>query len=222
MLLLSNSGITVGEGVWGECPLRFFTGKFLLTYWEKRGEEKKWKWRTKGGKLYKWRWKIENGRGKKYANEQRTFSAFHFLKQLKFVLGLPKWKFSTGKKCFTPAGKNQEKWLCPLWKKYSCYATAFVATVVGNTGKGGVNEAIGAVSLFPVVSTLWVLLICVCSVRYYALNYAWVAAHCGIIYLSFNVVILATIACILKRGVNNYSPGISPDYKDLIYFSSVL
>ena len=40
---------------------------------------------------------------------------FHFWKWQKFVLGLPKWEFSTGKKHFTP-GKNQEKWFCPLKK----------------------------------------------------------------------------------------------------------
>ena len=34
------------------------------------------------------------------------FFAFHFSKPLKFVLGLPKWEFSTGKKHFTP-GKNK-------------------------------------------------------------------------------------------------------------------
>ena len=44
------------------------------------------------------------------------FFAFHFSKRLKFVLGLPKWKFSIGKKHFTPGEKNQEKWLCPLRK----------------------------------------------------------------------------------------------------------
>ena len=53
--------------------------------------------------------KVENGKqtGNKCDNGQRTFFsiclfiylfifAFHFLEQLKFVLGLPKWKFSTG------------------------------------------------------------------------------------------------------------------------------
>ena len=40
------------------------------------------------------------------------FFAFHFSKPLKFVLGLPKWKFSTRKKYFT-VGKNQEKITLP-------------------------------------------------------------------------------------------------------------
>ena len=50
------------------------------------------------------------------------FFGFHFSKSLKFVLSLPKWEFSTGKKHFTP-GKNQQKWLAPS-EKYSSYAPA--------------------------------------------------------------------------------------------------
>ena len=41
------------------------------------------------------------------------FFAFHFSKQLKSVLGLPKWEFSTGKKHFTP-GKKSGKMTLPL------------------------------------------------------------------------------------------------------------
>ena len=44
------------------------------------------------------------------------FLLFHFkLKPLKFVLGLPKWKFLLGKS-ISRREKNKEKWLCPLWK----------------------------------------------------------------------------------------------------------
>ena len=51
-------------GVQGaECSLTRLTGKFLLTYREKRG---KGKWRRKEGKSNKGRWKIENGRVKSY------------------------------------------------------------------------------------------------------------------------------------------------------------
>ena len=42
--------------------------------------------------------KIKKGKEEKLENEE---------KPLKFVLGLPKWKFSTGKRHLTP-GKNQE------------------------------------------------------------------------------------------------------------------
>ena len=85
----------------------------------KGGEEKKENCKREGGK-------IKNGR-EKLKNEERTFFflAFHFSKQQKFVLGLPKWKFSTRKKHFTPKKKKkkkkQEKLLCPF-RKNSCYA----------------------------------------------------------------------------------------------------
>ena len=52
------------------------------------------------------------------------FFFFHFWKRRKLVLGLPKWKFSTGKKHFTPGKKNLEKLLCPS-EKYNCYAPGF-------------------------------------------------------------------------------------------------
>ena len=52
-------------------------------------------------------------------NEERTlffffflcfaFFAFHSSKPLKFVLGLPKWEFSTGKKTISHGENNQEK-----------------------------------------------------------------------------------------------------------------
>ena len=58
--------------------------------------------------------------------------AFHFSKPLKFVLDLPKWEFSTGKKHFS-SGKNREKWLCPLRKKILlrlCFLVVFVCFFV--------------------------------------------------------------------------------------------
>ena len=37
-----------GGGRWGQgAPQRLLTGKFLLTYWEKRGKEEKGKWGKK-------------------------------------------------------------------------------------------------------------------------------------------------------------------------------
>ena len=44
-----------------------------------------------------------------------SFFAFHFSKPLKFVLGLPKWQFSTGKRHFTP-GKHSGKLTLPPLK----------------------------------------------------------------------------------------------------------
>ena len=45
------------------------------------------------------------------------FFAFHFSKQLKFVLGVPKWKFSTGKNAFH-AGKKSGKMTLPPQKNF--------------------------------------------------------------------------------------------------------
>ena len=47
--------------------------------------------------------------------EDLFFFAFHFWKQRKFVLGLPKWEFSTGKKHFT-SGKKSGKMTLPPQK----------------------------------------------------------------------------------------------------------
>ena len=105
-------------------PQRLLTRKFQLTYWEKkrqgkkekRGEnweEKKENCKREGGKL-----EIEGVKVTKWGEDFFFFFfffAFHFSKPQKFVLGLQKWKVSTGKKHFTP-GKKSGKWLCPLRK----------------------------------------------------------------------------------------------------------
>ena len=85
----------------------------------------------KGGKMEKKRRKIVKGKVE-IENEERTFFfcfvlfcfvclffffAFHFSKRRKFVLGVPKWKFSTGKKHFTP-GKKSGKMTLPLQKNF--------------------------------------------------------------------------------------------------------
>ena len=56
-------------------------------------------------------------KGERYENEQGTFLfsfiyffACHFLKPLKFVWGVPKWKFLPGKRHFTP-GANRKIFL---------------------------------------------------------------------------------------------------------------
>ena len=74
----------------------------------KEREGKTGKWRRKEGKSRKGRLKIENGRRKSYKMRRGLFFflAFHFSKPLKFVLGLPKWEFSTGEKHFLPGKKH--------------------------------------------------------------------------------------------------------------------
>ena len=110
-------------------PQRLLTGKFLLTYREKRGKKKRekgWKLRRKGGKL-------EMEAGKRQKKRWGLFFffffffAFHFWKRRKFVLGLPKWEFSIGKKHFTPGKKIRKNDFAPS-EKYACYAPAFFLT----------------------------------------------------------------------------------------------
>ena len=55
--------------------------------------------------------------------EDLFFFAFHFWKRRKFVLGLPKWEFSTGKKHFTPGKKIRKNDFAPS-EKYACYDPA--------------------------------------------------------------------------------------------------
>ena len=115
------SGVTGGGRA--ECPPRdFWPGNFCWRIGKKEARKKMEKgenWEEERRKIVKGRWKIGRGSNKKLWKEVRTFFffAFHFWKRRKFVLGLPKWEFPTGKKHFTP-GKNQEKWLCPLRKIY--------------------------------------------------------------------------------------------------------
>ena len=97
-----HSGVTAGGGGRGSVPLTLLTEKFLLTYWKKRGKEKKENGEEK--KENKRRWKMRRG-----------FFSFHFSRPLKFVSGLPKWEFSTGKKHFKP-GKKSVKMTLPTLK----------------------------------------------------------------------------------------------------------
>ena len=112
------SGVTGGGGGQGGHSQRLLTGKFLMTYWEKRGKEKMekgWKLIRKGGKL-------EMKAGKHSKKRWGPFFFFfffffffasHFWKRRKFVLGLPNWEFSTGKKHFTPGKKSGKMTLPP-------------------------------------------------------------------------------------------------------------
>ena len=71
------------------------------------------------------RWKIENGMRKSYKMRRGPSSSssffFSLLKPLKFVLGLPKWEFSSGKKHFT-SGKKIRKNDFTHSEKYSSQA----------------------------------------------------------------------------------------------------
>ena len=107
-----------GGGKWGTVPPDVFHGKCLLIGKKRlgkrgNGEEKK-----------------ENCRA---GGEQRTFFAFHFLKPLKLVWGLPE------KKEYFAPGINREKWLCPPPpfappEKYSSYASAPLRWFIDGVG----------------------------------------------------------------------------------------
>ena len=111
---LQFSGVTGGGGQGGRVPPRdFWPGNFCWRNGKKEARKK-----GKGVKIEKKRWKIGNGSRKTSEKEVRTFFfffffAFHFWKWQKFVLGLPKWEFSAGKKHFTPGKKSGKMTLPP-------------------------------------------------------------------------------------------------------------
>ena len=82
-------------------------------------------------KYLKWKEKLQN--------EEKVlfffffFFFFTFQKWMKFVFGLPKWKFSTGKKHFTP-GKKSGKMILPLRKIFPVNAP------VEGTNKNGIKK----------------------------------------------------------------------------------
>ena len=109
---MTNSGVTAG-GVQGKSdPLTLLTGKFLMTYREKRGKEKRENGEEKKQNRKREGLKIENGRrksDKKLQTEERTF---FFL----FCFGSTKREFSTEEKYFTPSKKSGKITLPPLNK----------------------------------------------------------------------------------------------------------
>ena len=85
-----------------------------------RGKKKKGKWSRKEGKSKKGRWKIENGRRKSCKMRGEDFFFFFFcfslFKTTEICFKSTKMWISYQEKAFHTSRKNQEKWLCPLWK----------------------------------------------------------------------------------------------------------
>ena len=114
--MIDNSGVTGGCRV---PPRDFWPGNFWWPTGKREarkkmenGAEKKENWKREGGKL----------EGGKVSKGSFFFFFFvHFSKPLKFVLGLLKWEFSTGKKHFT-LGKKSAKMTAPSEKYSSCNA----------------------------------------------------------------------------------------------------
>ena len=107
--------------------MRFFTGKFWLTYREKRGKgEKKGKRENRGQKKEN----CKNRWGKKYENGQRIFFFFFFFFFFCFSLfetteicfGSTKMEIFYRENAFHASGKKLGKVTVPS-EKYSSYAT---------------------------------------------------------------------------------------------------
>ena len=99
-------------------PQRLLTGKFLLTYREKRGKEKRERGENWVEKVENWKWKQENVRKR---GEDLFFFFFFFF--LLFTFENDEnlfWVYQNGNflpgKSISRREKNQEKWLCPLRK----------------------------------------------------------------------------------------------------------
>ena len=103
-------GVKDGRGAGESATQRLLTGKFLLTYREKRGKEKRENEPKSKENRKKGRWKIENGRRKSYIMRRGPFGS------TKMAIFYQEKAFHVGKKIrkndFAPS------------KKYSSYAPA--------------------------------------------------------------------------------------------------
>ena len=93
----ATSGVTCGRAG-GRVPPTFFTGKFLLTYREKR---RKGKWRGKEGKFEReevgnWKW---NGGGKGMNMKRGPFFLLSLFETTEICLGLPNFTIYNFTKC---------------------------------------------------------------------------------------------------------------------------
>ena len=108
------SGVTAGGK---SAPLTLLTGKFLLTYWEKRGRKKRENWKEKKrrkiekGKVENWKWKEEKFKNK----EGIRGGLFSFQNHWNLVWVYQNGNFLPGK-TISRREKIQEKLLAPSWK----------------------------------------------------------------------------------------------------------
>ena len=107
-----------------ECPQRLLTGKFLLTYWEKKRQGKKGKGvktiekkrrKIVKGKVENWKWKVENLQNQ----EGGYFFLLSLFKTTKICFRCTKMDIFYRGKAFH-AGKND----FASSEKFSCYAPA--------------------------------------------------------------------------------------------------
>ena len=107
-----------GRGAELRVPPTLLTRKFLLKYQEKRSKEKSENWKEKKenqkGKVENWGRKVT----KWGQNEERTFFFFFlftFQNHWNLFWVYQNGNFLPGKK-ISRQEKNQEIWLCPVWK----------------------------------------------------------------------------------------------------------
>ena len=103
-----------GGGKGEECPLTFFTGKFLKIEAKKTGEFEKKRWKIVKGKVGNYK-----SEGKKYEMNKMNrghffFFAFNFLKPLKFVWVYQNGKLLPGKSIFHAGKKIGKSDFAPL------------------------------------------------------------------------------------------------------------
>ena len=122
IICIDISGVTGGGGAGGRVPPRdFWPGNFCWPTGKKEArkkgvkiEKKEKNCKTKGGKLKMEGEKVTNWGEDFFLKNFFKYFCFSLFKITKFVLGLRKWKFSTGKKIM----KND---FAPS-EKFSCYA----------------------------------------------------------------------------------------------------
>ena len=149
--ILVSSGIKAG----GRVPPDIFTGKLLLTYWEKQGHGRTGKWGGKEGKFE--REEVENGRGKGMKMSKGFFFflicfcvcflfcfvlfcfVFFFCLSLfettEICFGSTKMNNFTRKNHISPREKIRKSDFAPS-EKYSSYASACQLTVSVNKNNG--------------------------------------------------------------------------------------
>ena len=102
-------------------PQRLLTGKFLLTYREKRGKEKRERGENWVEKVENWKWKQENVRKRGEDLFFFFFFCFSLLKTTKIFFGSTKMWIFHREKSFQAGKKIRKNDFAPS-EKYACYA----------------------------------------------------------------------------------------------------
>ena len=115
-------------------PQRLLTGKFLLTYREKRGKEKRERGENWVEKVENWKWKQENVRKRGDDLFFFFFFCFSLLKMTKICFGSTKMEIFYREKAFHAGKKIRKNDFAPS-EKYACYAPVCRTTLSFGTLK---------------------------------------------------------------------------------------